>query len=301
MIERMQQVVERFKEQNRAAPKPRPPQAVPRPVDSVPREVPPGAVVYSQTRSVRISPDVFREKRVLTGVGEGPFLDAYKMLRTQVMNRLRENNWNVLGVTSPGGAEGKTLTAVNLAISIAMETTQTVLLVDADLRHPSAQSLFGLEGSRGLVDHLLDGAPVPDLLIHPGIGRFVLLPGGRPLAQPTETLTSPRMVELVRELKHRYASRIIVFDLPPLLRAADVLAFSPYVDALLLIVEEGHTTADDVEQAVQLVKGATPVLGTVLNKVGRPASLPRSAPSARSWWPFRRSAGRPATGPEGNH
>jgi capsular exopolysaccharide synthesis family protein len=211
------------------------------------------------------------------------------MLRTQVMHRLRENNWNVLGVTSPGEGEGKTLTATNLAISIAMETTQTVLLVDADLRNPSAQSLFGLEGLRGLVDYLLDDVPVSELLLHPGIDRFAFLPGGRSLAHSTETLTSPKMTALVRELKHRYASRIIVFDLPPLLRVADVLAFSPYTDALLLVVEEGHTTTEDVERAVQLVKGATPVLGTVLNKAGRPPSLPRARPSARSWWPFGRS------------
>jgi capsular exopolysaccharide synthesis family protein len=292
MIERMQQVVERFKEQNRSIPKPKTPQSAPRPVGAVTAEVPPAEVVYSKTRSVRIPPDVFREQRILTAVGEGPFLDAYKMLRTQVMHRLRENNWNVLGVTSPGEGEGKTLTAINLAISIAMEITQTVLLVDADLRNPSAQSLFGLENSRGLADYLLDDVPVQDLLIHPEIGRFVFLPGGRPLSHSTETLTSPKMTALVREFKHRYASRIVVFDLPPLLRAADVLAFSPYADALLLVVEEGHTTVDDVERAVQLVRGATPVLGTVLNKSGRPAALPRTRPLSRSWWPFGGIRGR---------
>jgi len=82
-------------------------------------------------------------------------------------------------------------------------------------------------------------------------------------------LTSPKMIALVEELKHRYQSRIIMFDLPPLLNTSDVLAFSPYIDALLLVIEEGQTKAEDVERALSLVKQSTPVLGTVLNKAGR--------------------------------
>jgi Mrp family chromosome partitioning ATPase len=77
------------------------------------------------------------------------------------------------------------------------------------------------------------------------------------------------MKGLVEDLKHRYASRVVIFDLPPLLRAADVLAFSPYTDAVLLVVEESRTTSEDVERALEFLKGATPVIGTVLNKSGR--------------------------------
>jgi capsular exopolysaccharide synthesis family protein len=205
---------------------------------------------------------------------KGPFVDAYKILRTQVMHRLRENNWNVLGVTSPGHGEGKTLTAVNLAASLAMETSQTVLLVDADLRSPGIHEVFGLDDCPGLADYLLDDAPVEDLLVHPGIGRFVLLPGGRAISNSTETLTSPKMLALVEEFKHRYPARIIIFDLPPLLHTADVLAFSPYTDALLLVVEEGKTTVEELQRALSLVKHSRPVLGTVLNKAGQMGTTP---------------------------
>jgi capsular exopolysaccharide synthesis family protein len=200
---------------------------------------------------------------------QGPFVDAYKILRTQVMHRLRENGWNVLGVTSPGYREGKTLTAVNLAISLAMETTQTVLLVDSDLRDPSVQHVFGLKDCPGLADYLLDDSPLENLLLHPGIGRFVLLPGGRAITSSTEILTSPKMVALVEELKHRYPARIVIFDLPPLLHTADVLAFSPYTDALLMVVEEGKTTGEELQRALGLVRNSRPVLGTVLNKAGQ--------------------------------
>lgn len=234
----------------------------------------PKSFVYTRTRSLSIPESVLRERRILTGFDSGPFADAFKILRTQVTHRMRENGWNVIGVTSPGEHEGKTLTAVNLAISLSMDVTQTVLLVDTDLRKPAIDEVFGLDGCRGLADYLLDDIPIEDLLIHPGIGRFILLPGGRAIRNSAEALTSPKMLALVEELKHRYQSRMIIFDLPPLLRTSDVLAFSPYVDALLMVVEEGMTKAEDLERALSLVKNATPVLGTVLNKSGKQATTP---------------------------
>jgi len=234
----------------------------------------PPPILYTRTRSLDIPLSVLRQKRVMAAYDKGPFVDAFKILRTQVMHRLRENDWNVLGVTSPGHGEGKTLTAVNLAASLAMETSQTVLLVDANLRSPSIHEVFGLDDCPGLADYLLDDLPVEDLLVHPGIGRFVLLPGGRAISNSAEILTSPKMLALVEEFKHRYPARIIIFDLPPLLHTADVIAFSPYTDALLLVVEEGKTTVEEMQRALSLVKNSRPVLGTVLNKAGQMTITP---------------------------
>lgn len=223
-------------------------------------------ISYTQTRTVHVPPRVLYENRVISGLSSGPFTDAFKILRTRVLRELRTNNWNALAVTSPGENEGKTLTAINLAISIAMEVGQTVLLVDADLRHPSVHEYFGLKPDFGLSDYLLGDEEIEDLLIHPGIGGFVMLPGGRSLQNSSEMLSSPKMTELVRELKSRYPSRTIVFDLPPVLSAADALAFAPHVDASLLVVEECKTEGEDLERAVDVLKGATNLLGVVLNK-----------------------------------
>ena len=233
-------------------------------------------IVYTRTRSLEISHSVLREQRVMTAYESGSFVDAFKILRTQVMHRLRENGWNVLGITSPDEGEGKTLTAVNLAVSLAMETTQTVLLVDGNLMRPAVHEAFGLdEDYLGLTDYLLDDEPLEDLLLNPGIDRFVFLPGGRAVSNSTELLTSPKMVTLVQEMRNRYRSRIVVFDLPPLLYTADVLAFSPYTDALLLVVEEGKTTSEEVQQALSLVTKSHPLLGTVLNKAGQLTATPK--------------------------
>jgi len=223
-------------------------------------------LVYTYTRTVELDKALLQDKRIISALEQSPYSDAYKILRTQVLQRLQEKGFNSLAVTSPGMNEGKTLTAINLAISLAMEVNYTVLLVDADLRNPGIHTQLGLDALNGLSDYLTQDKPLTELLIHPsGIPRLVVLPGGKPLINSAEMLNSPRMVRLVDELKSRYPSRIILFDLPPLLSAADTLAFSPYVDAALLVIEEGKTQADDVKHAMDLLQG-TYLVGTVLNK-----------------------------------
>ena len=225
-----------------------------------------GKVEYTQTRSISVEDAVLRENRIVTGLEPGPFTDSYNLLRTQVMQRFKENNWNVLAVTSPGEGEGKTLTAINLAISIAREVDYTVLLVDANLRHPWMLEHFGLAHRKGLSEYLTEDIPISDLLIQSErVEHLVILPGGRPLTNSAEMLNSPRMKQLVEEMKSRYHSRIIIFDLPPVLSSADALAFSPYVDAALLVVEEGVTQKQDIERTVELLSTVN-IVGTVLNK-----------------------------------
>jgi len=227
-----------------------------------------GTVVYDQTREINLDDKVLRENRILTGTEPGAFSDAYNLLRTQILQRFKENNWNILAVTSPGSGEGKTLTAINLAISIAREVDYTVLLVDANLRHPWMLEHFGLEGHKGLSDYLLDDTPIAELLIKPSqVEHLVVLPGGKPLSNSAEMLNSPKMAQLVADMKSRYHSRIIIFDLPPVLTTADALAFSPYVDAALLVVQEGVTNKKDMERAAELLS-STNIVGTVLNKSG---------------------------------
>ena len=221
---------------------------------------------YTRTRTVAVADDLLQERRIISGQEQNSYMDAYRILRTQVLQRLKENSWNSLAITSPGVSEGKTLTAINLAISLAMEVDYTVLLVDADLRHPSVHNYFGLDTGYGLSEYLTDNKPIDELLVHPAnIPRFIILPGGKSLTNSSEMLSSPKMVRLVEDLKTRYPSRIVIFDLPPLLSAADALAFSPYVDAALLVIEEGKTQTEDAKRAVNLLQG-TNLIGTVLNK-----------------------------------
>ena len=238
----------------------------------------PREIVYSTTRSIPVPMRDQRANRIVSGFEPCAFTEAYKILSTQVAQRLREHRWNTLAVTSPREGEGKTLTAANLAISLAMEFNQTALLVDADLRQPGVRHLFGWNPGPGLSDYLLTSTPIEDLLINPGIRGFVVLPGGASQSNTSEMLGWLKMVHLVQELKARYPSRIVVFDLPPILTTADVLAFAPHVEAMLLVVEEGVTRREDVTQSAELL-AATQLMGTVLNKAHDGAMTPGATPA----------------------
>lgn len=222
-------------------------------------------IFYSQTKVIEVPEQTLLDHRLIAALPDHQFKDAYRMLRTRVLQTMRANNWNTLAVTGPASGCGKTLTAINLAISLAMEITNTVLLVDLDLRKPSIHKYFGYEPDLGLSDYLTGDATLPDILVSPGIARLVVLPGREGLINSSEMLRSPKMVNLVNELKYRYPERIIIFDLPPILAADDALSFAPYTDAMLMVAENGGTQRDDLQKAIEILRDA-PLIGTVLNK-----------------------------------
>lgn len=228
-----------------------------------------GRVPYTRTVRFVLDEEFVRERRVVPGTDDDAATNSYRMLRTQVLRKLKENGWNVLAVTSPRRGAGKSLTALNLAFSLAQDMNQTVLLVDADLREPAIHRYLGYEPALGLSDYLRDRVPLERLLVNPNVERLVVLPGRESVANSSEMLASARMRDLVQELKRRYADRVVVFDVPALLDSDDALAFSPNVDALLLVVREGRTRKADVTRAVSVIEGV-PLLGTVLNDASEP-------------------------------
>lgn len=228
-------------------------------------------VRYTMTKMVEVSPKTLLDNRIIAALPEHKFKDAYRMMRTRVLQTMRNNGWTSVAITGPASGCGKTLTAINLAVSLAMEVTNTVLLVDLDLRRPAVHKYFGYEPELGLSDYLTTDVPLHQLLFTPGIDRLVVLPGRSALPNSAEMLRSPRMVALVNEIKTRYPDRLIVFDLPPILAADDALAFSPYTDCFLMVAESGGTKKDDLQKAFEILKN-TPLVGTVLNKSEAPTS-----------------------------
>ena len=232
---------------------------------------------YKRTKIVDVGPDVLERNRLVTALPEHELTDAYRVLRTRVLQALNSNDWNALAITSPATGAGKTLTAVNLAISLAREVNRTVLLADFDLRHPGIHEYFEYDPPFGVSDYLFKGTPLQEILFSPSIDRLAVLPGRESIHNSSEMLRSPKMVSLVQELKGRYEDRLIIFDLPPVLAVDDALAFKPYTDAFLFVAENGATKRRDLEDSLKLLKGV-PVIGTVLNKAERV----RSGPSRKS-------------------
>ncbi len=246
-------------------------------------------IEYTQTRTVTLSPKTLRANRVIRAPEQNGYSDAYKVLRTQVLHRMRERGANTLAITSPGAGEGKSLTALNLALSLALEVDKTVLLVDADMRNPTLNRLLGLGDVRGLSDYLTDGVPLNELLIHPGIPRLVVLPAGKRILNSSEMLSSQRMIKLVQEMKTRYPSRYVMFDLPPMLNVADATVFIPHVEAAIMVVEEGKTPTHAASNAAELIE-TDKLIGTVLNKVPEMQSVYASTAGTFSRWFSPRSA-----------
>ncbi len=230
-------------------------------------------VIYSRTRVVEVPDDVLEQNRLVAALPGHELTDVYRILRTRVLQSLNSNQWNSLAITSPATGSGKTLTSINLAISLAREVNRTVLLADFDLRSPSIHDYFGYKPDLGLSDYLFHDVPLDEMLFSPSVERLVVLPGRESIHNSSEMLRSPKMVQLVEELKGRYTDRLIIFDLPPILAVDDALAFAPYTDSMLMVAEHGGTQRDDLEKALEILKD-TPLIGTVLNKSGAASPEP---------------------------
>jgi capsular exopolysaccharide synthesis family protein len=250
----------------------------------------PAGIEYTQTRTVEVPADILERHRVAV-VSNDVTADTFRTLRTELLMQMRRNDWRVIAVASPNKGAGKSTVALNLAVSFAMEVDYTSLLVDADLRDPDLRNLLGIGPGAGLADYLLGRSQIEDLLVHPALGNLVVLPGGAPVANSSELMRSPMMADMVRELRDRYENRMVVFDVPPVLSGADTLALSSYMDGVVLLVEEGKTSREELERACALLSHAN-VIGIVLNKSRElPTPDPIRWPERRSLW--RRVLGQP--------
>ncbi|HKU17121.1 MAG TPA: CpsD/CapB family tyrosine-protein kinase [Steroidobacteraceae bacterium] len=208
------------------------------------------------------------DARVLPELDDAGALRAYKILRTRVLRRLEANQWHSFAVTGVTAGEGKTLTAINLAIALAQDVSTWVALIDLDLQRPRVADYLGLRnsnGERGLSDFLLGNASFENIMYCPEIERLAVIPNFSPIVNSSEMLTSPRMTELMQALDAETPRRILIFDMPPVLAADDVLAFAPQINGLLLVVAEGTTDRTQLKRAKEVLAEMN-LLGVVLNR-----------------------------------
>ncbi len=222
-------------------------------------------IVYKDTRIVELDPAHLEEHRIITMDIEDPNSISFDILRTQILAKMEANGWRTLAITSPTPACGKTVVAINLALSIAKQTDYTALLVDFDLRRPQVAAYLGLPRENDLADYLDGKIELTDVMVNPGVPRFVVLPNRRPMKNSTELLTSRKVKALVEDLRDRYDKRICIFDLPPLKSTDDAIAFLPQVDCVLMVVASGETKPSEVKDCRRQLQSSN-LLGVVLNK-----------------------------------
>jgi capsular exopolysaccharide synthesis family protein len=205
-----------------------------------------------------------RRHRIVSMAGRGAALEAFRMLRTHVLNRLNAIGGRSVAITSPEQGEGKTFVAVNLAIVLAQLAERSALLIDADLRRPSVCRCLGIQPTGELSDCLVGERALDECLIRPGIDDLVLLPQRKAVQRSSELLASPRMTALTEELKARFPDHILVFDCPPLLVADDPLVVQRLVEGVLVVIQEGATTRASLTRAAEII-GEERYLGSVMN------------------------------------
>lgn len=237
-------------------------------------------VRYTQTR---VDPSIAGRLQRLPGVvrdDRSELSETFRRLRSQVLRRMRGEQQRLLAITSARSCQGKSLTALNLALAIAAEPDASVLLIDGELGGDGLQRLLGLAGRPGLGEHLETGDTLSSLLVNPGVSRCVLLPAGcRGAARSAELLGASAARALMLEARARYAERWVIVDLPPLLERADALAFLPVADTSLLVVERERHTVDDIEAASALLAPFN-LVGAVMSA---PAPAPSLQPGRRGW------------------
>ena len=220
---------------------------------------------YSVSREVRLDPAVLEANRCVGFDVASPTVESYRVLRTRILHRTPGSGGTTVMVTSSVPGEGKTLTAVNLALTFAKSYSQTALLVDADLKRQQVRQVLGFESGKGLGDYLLDGCDVSELIVWPGVEKLTVISGGKRIEESSELLGSPGMKVLVRDMKTRYPDRYVFFDVPPVLAGADAIAFASLVDHILFVVQAERTSMADVHKALALLPKEK-ILGIVLNR-----------------------------------
>lgn len=226
-------------------------------------------------RSREVSLDLAKMRRaglLVPGQPRSQLEEEFRIVKRPLLENLRNQTAmrperaNLIMVTSAIPGEGKTQTALNLAVSIAMELDHTVLLVEADVLRPSALERLGVTATKGLLD-LLDGpgTDLADVLLRTSIPKLTLLPAGTASSRSTELLASDAMGQLLSELASKYADRVVIFDSPPLLSTTESRVLAAHMGQVVMVIEANNTPINTVKQAFAAVENH-PVVLAMLNK-----------------------------------
>lgn len=238
-------------------------------VDAPSPRGPGAAVIDPQVKEIDLNPAHLESTRIVASGTTDEHGRCYDMLRTQVLQAMDKNSWQFLAITSPTAGCGKTVTACNLALSIARLPERSVLLVDMDLQKPKISEYLGIDQKEGLLS-ILDGrATLLSRIVQAHVGRrtqLMVLPGEPCKSGSSEWMASKTMGTLLQTIKREFRSRIVIFDLPPLLQGDDVISILPQMDAALLVAGVGTTTVSDLKECQKHLQ-TTPVVRVLVNKV----------------------------------
>lgn len=240
-----------------------------------PAEAPAQAAAKTETASGStnyISLENIQTDGFVSGSGRHLINEEYRAIKRKVLNNAfgplskTLSNSNLIMVTSPSPNEGKTFTAINLALSIALEQDKTVLLVDTDVLRPSVMKTIDKPFENGLMEYLLGEVDDVSQIIHrTNLDTLKVIPAGKSHHLSTELLASEKMSETVNEFANRYPDRVVIFDTPPLLGINETAILANLAGQAVIVVQEGKTSMTRLSQAVDQLNPDM-AKGFVLNK-----------------------------------
>ena len=226
------------------------------------------AAKFEPLRVVAISADACERNRVLitdTQLRAMSQADAaYRLIRSRVQQRLKRNAWFSLGIASPAPNDGKTVTTLNLAVSIAREKQRPVYVLDLDMRNPSICNYLGLQDVRPLTEYFAGEAKPEDVLVQTSVSHLIVAGARSGVGGASEMLAGTRLEELLAHIRLRSPDAVVLIDLPPVNSTDEALVVAPRVDAMLLVVSEGKTERQDLVRALGTLSEFT-VAGVVVN------------------------------------
>jgi protein-tyrosine kinase len=229
--------------------------------------VPPSTQILAYR--VPFDPELARENRVLLTASvpaDRGIIAAYGMLRTRILHRMRATGFHTVGLTSAAPQDGKSLTAVNLALSLAREKNSCVILLDLDMHNPSVCRTLGITPPNELRDFFEHRIETPDeLFVSIGVENLLIAGNMTPAENSAELLASSRLEELLAFIRKSTTNPVILLDLPPVLSPEDTLVVAPRIDSLVLVASEGKTPRADLQKAAELLAEFS-ILGMVLNR-----------------------------------
>lgn len=229
---------------------------------------PPSAgVLDAQFREVRLKGAHLEATRIVAYDPLNEHGRHYDMLRTQVLQAMDENGWQILAITSPTAGCGKSVTACNLAMSVARMPERSVLLVDMDLHKPKVTEYLGIDSKGGLLSVLEGRVTLLSRIVQASIGQsqMLVLPGEVCKSGSAEWMASQAMTTLLQTIKRDFRSHVVILDMPPMLVGDDVISVLPQIESVLLIASVGASTLSDIKECKKYLK-STPVARIVVNK-----------------------------------
>ena len=225
----------------------------------------PPSRVWDSISPIPLDADRLSGNGLFPKASTNPAVSVFDMLRTRLLQALREKGWQRIAITSPTHGCGKSFVAANLALSLARLPATRSILMDLELRRPHLAGIFGVDDAAPLREFLSGEQPLESHFRRFGKHLGLAL-NSEPVEDPATVLQDPDTAMALDAMIQQLQPDAVIYDLPPALVSDDVMSMIPQIDAVLMVVDGTRTTAEEIKATERMLDGHIPLMGVVLNR-----------------------------------